>query len=88
MTKANYIEALKEQLASLTEDTPYQRGAREALKLALEMAETLRATRRPKDRVVSLDKWECATCAYALTKLEPSKGVRELTAKLSVWKDF
>lgn len=88
MTKHAYIDALKEQLASLTEDTPYARGARDALKMALEMAGELRASRRPKDRVVSLDKWECATCAYALTKLEPSKGVRELTAKLSVWRDF
>lgn len=88
MTKKSYIEALQEAIGEIDPTTPYGRGSIDALKMAREMAERLRLGRTPKAKVVSLDKRECALCAYAVGQLESTKETDELKERLEVWKFF
>lgn len=86
MTKKAYLQALQQAIDEIDPTTPYGRGSINALKMAKEMAEGVRLGRSPRDKVVSLDKRECALCAYAVGQLESTKETDELRERLSVWK--
>lgn len=86
MTKKAYIERLKEEIGETDLSTPFGRGSAAALGMAVEWAESLRLGRSPRAKVVSLDKRECALCAYAVGLLASTKETEELKERLEVWK--
>lgn len=88
MTKQTYLEAIREQLAQEDGSTPYSIGRRQGLQYAIDAAESLRATRAPKQRLVSLDKDECALVYFLLGYAEQTENVRRIREKLSKYKEL
>lgn len=82
MTKQGYIQKLEEELEDIREDTEFNRGARAAFMLAIESAQRLRLTRRPKHKAVSLTQEEANLCDFALSLLTQTKAVAELRDRL------